>query len=57
MRVAALPPAAGNAMIGELFPEERQRPVPQFDPVAGAQWLTAGWLPVYRPGASLPRST
>ena len=34
-------------MIGELFPEERQRPAPQFDPVAGPQWLTAGRLPVY----------
>jgi hypothetical protein len=56
MRVAALLPAAGDAMIGELFPEERQRPVPQFDPVAGAQWLTAG-CPSTRPGAWLPRST
>jgi hypothetical protein len=28
VRVAAVPSAAGNAMIGELFPEERQRPVP-----------------------------
>jgi hypothetical protein len=25
--VAAVPSAAGNAMIGELFPEKRQRPV------------------------------
>src|SRR2546421_12914471 len=28
MRVAALPAAEGDAMIGELFPEVRQGPVP-----------------------------
>jgi hypothetical protein len=28
VRVATLPSSEGNAMIGELFPEVRQRPIP-----------------------------
>src|SRR6266516_3894966 len=50
LRVAAVLAAEGDAVIGELFPEVRQGPVPQFDPVAGAQRLLAPGLPVYPPG-------
>jgi hypothetical protein len=55
IRVAAVPPAEGNAMIGELFPEVGQGPVPQLDPVAGAQRLLADGLPVYPAGGPPPR--
>src|SRR5690242_19166819 len=44
--VAAVLAAEGDAVIGELVPEVRQGPVPQFDPVAGAQGLLAHRLPV-----------
>jgi hypothetical protein len=47
IRVAAVPPAEGNAMVGEFFPELGQGPVPQLDPAAGAQRLLADGLPVY----------
>src|SRR6266481_7801050 len=50
IRVAAVPPAEGNAMVGESFPEVGQGPVPQLDPVAGAQRLLADGLPVYPAG-------
>ena len=53
--VAAVLAAEGNAVIGELFPEVPQRPVAQFDPVAGAQGLLAHRLPVYPAGGPLPR--
>src|SRR5689334_4966914 len=46
IRVAAVPPAERNAVIGKLFPVVRQRPVPELDPVAGAQRLAADYLPV-----------
>src|SRR5438046_1896820 len=47
MRVAAAPAPEGDAVIGELFPEVRQGPVPQLDPVAGAQRLATDGLPIY----------
>src|SRR6266516_5705730 len=50
IRVAAVLAAEGDAVIGELVPEVRQVPVPQFDPVAGAQGLLAHGLPVYPAG-------
>ena len=51
IRVAAVLAAERDAVIGELFPEVPQRPVAQFDPVAGAQGLLAHRLPVYPAGA------
>src|SRR2546430_3210533 len=47
MRVAAAPAPEGDAVIGELSPEVRQGPVPQLDPVAGAQRLANDGLPIY----------
>src|SRR6266516_7943422 len=55
IRIAAVPPAEGNAMVGEFFPEVGQGPVPQLDPVAGAQRLLADGLPVYPAGGPPPR--